>query len=77
MQSLSNGALFELKRAFMPHLLKIKKNAQPTTRQRWLRRNPLDYSQRESLTLQQWWWDGLRGEWRDVEVTDDVHSDKG
>jgi len=50
----------------MPQLQKMKPEKFRTDKLRYVRRSPLEYSQRQELVLQQWWWDGLRGEWRDV-----------
>jgi hypothetical protein len=48
----------------------VKNKIDPTSRLRWVKRSWRN-SQRETLVLQQFYWDGIRGEWCDVPVVDE------
>jgi len=51
----------------------VKNEISPTSRLRWVKRSHLSYSQRETLVLQQFYWDGIRGEWCDVPIVDESY----
>jgi hypothetical protein len=59
-QSISNGALFELKRTFQTTAV--------TAKLRYVKRS-WGHSQRETLVLQQW----VDGEWRNVPIVDETY----